>query len=188
MPTRRNCGTFWTHDYQPNGAGREVCTRCAKLNPNGVPRDVRFWDHVQKTDTCWDWIGSLNGGGGGYGKFTYKDENAKGKWPFVNAAAHRYSYKLLVGEIPDGLEIDHLCHRPICVNPAHMRLVTHRENMAARRNAGKCRAGHVMNETQKVWDCGRRVCGACYSLRLQTEKAARHARGLKKVGRKAKAV
>lgn len=47
----------------------------------------------------------------------------------VEKLAHRYAYELLVGAIPDGMQIDHICHNRACVNPGHLRPVTRKQNM-----------------------------------------------------------
>ena len=66
----------------------------------------RFWDKVNKTNTCWLWTASCNQKG--YGHF-----NLDG----VFYGAHRLCYEFYKGKIPEGLEIDHLCSARNCVNP-----------------------------------------------------------------------
>jgi hypothetical protein len=66
---------------------------------------------------CWHWSGAWNDGG--YGNLTWRGRDYR---------AHRLVYTLLVGPIPKGLELDHLCRVPCCVNPAHLEPVTHHEN------------------------------------------------------------
>jgi len=83
-----------------------------------VTREERFWDKVQKTDTCWLWIGSTNQDG--YGRF-----NIGGKL----GGAHRYSFELHTGEIPEGMHVLHTCDTPACVRPDHLFLGTHSDNM-----------------------------------------------------------
>lgn len=68
---------------------------------------------------CWTWTGALQRGygrvcGGGRGN---------------NQLAYRVAYELLVGPVPVGLELDHLCRNRACINPEHLEPVTHRENM-----------------------------------------------------------
>lgn len=67
---------------------------------------------------CWEWQGAVLGKG--YGKFK-KD----GKFWL----AHRYSYTMYKGPIPDGLVIRHKCHNVLCVNPDHLQTGTHRDNV-----------------------------------------------------------
>ena len=91
------------------------------------PPDVRFWNHVDKTATCWLWTSEINKG---YGRLTI---NAK------HVLAHRFAYELLIGPIPDGLELDHLCRVRHCVNPEHLEPVTTSVNV---QRAFDFRAGH----------------------------------------------
>lgn len=70
---------------------------------------------VRQDETgCWIWDGNLSQWG--YAKYP------------INV--HRFTYEQFVGLIPEGLEINHLCEHPACVNPEHLEAVTHRENMA----------------------------------------------------------
>jgi hypothetical protein len=80
----------------------------------------RFWPKVNKTETCWLWTAAKNHLG--YGHIQTEVVGQRDM-------AHRVAWKLLVGPIPDGLELDHLCRTPSCVNPAHLEPVTHKENM-----------------------------------------------------------
>ena len=83
-----------------------------------ISTEERFWSKVDKRgpDECWLWQTGMVFGG--YGKFF------DGKI----IRAHRYAYQLLVGPVPEGLELDHLCRVRNCVNPAHLEAVTHQEN------------------------------------------------------------
>jgi len=74
--------------------------------------EERFWERVEKTSTCWLWTGSTNYG---YGTFMIGG---------INTRAHRFSWELRRGPIPDGLVIDHLCRIHECVNPDHLEPVT----------------------------------------------------------------
>lgn len=84
----------------------------------------RFWAKVNKTETCWLWTGCIQFG---YGIFHFNGKAGK---------AHRYSYILHFGSIPEGTEIDHVkawgCTNKHCVNPAHLEAVTHKVNLSRR--------------------------------------------------------
>lgn len=119
---------------------------------------AKFWMGVKRNGGCWEWQGSLTRG---YGTFAPKR--------FVLLRAHRVAYELLRGSIPDGLELDHLCKNPSCVNPQHLEPVTHAENCRrgdgfGGRNARKdaCDAGHPLSGANLYVDPkGRRQCRTC---------------------------
>lgn len=77
----------------------------------------RFWEKVQKTDTCWNWISPANRSG--YGVL---------KIDGLNRSAHRISYAMHKGDIPENLMILHNCHNPKCVNPDHLRIGNAQQN------------------------------------------------------------
>lgn len=103
-----------------------------------IPMADKFWRSVGPDETggdCWVWAGFLDSKG--YGKLS-----SRGKTLF----AHRVSYELIVAEIPDGLQIDHLCRNKSCVNPWHLEPVTGSVNtlraVEARIPPTHCRHGH----------------------------------------------
>lgn len=120
------------------------------------PFDERFWEKVdlRSDDECWPWMASVTADG--YGQFWITTERRS-----VNA--HRVAYELTVGQIPDGLEIDHLCRVRCCVNPTHMEPVTRAENARRARAAiTHCPAGHEYDETNTyVYPSGARGCRTC---------------------------
>ena len=79
--------------------------------------EERFWVKVEFTDSCWWWLASANQAG--YGSFWLSGRLVR---------AHRWAYTYFNGPIPPDRELDHLCRNPPCVNPAHLEVVTHREN------------------------------------------------------------
>lgn len=81
----------------------------------------RFWTHVNKTDTCWNWMGGRGGGRSrNYGMF-----NVYGR----TITAHKYSWFLATGRRPDELLILHKCNNPLCVRPDHLYEGTVKDNM-----------------------------------------------------------
>lgn len=89
--------------------------------PNYRPEAERFWEKVAKAGPteCWMWQASVNAMG--YGQFVRTGR--------VLVYAHRWSYEQSHGPIADGMSIDHMCHVPSCVNPAHLRAVSPRQNL-----------------------------------------------------------
>lgn len=86
-------------------------------------REDLFWPKVQKTETCWLWTaGRLTED---YGAFHIN------RRPYL---AHRVSYALAYGPIPEGIKVDHKCHNTMCVRPSHLREATHKQNQE---NLGK---------------------------------------------------
>ncbi len=96
---------------------------------------------------------------------------------------HRVVYRALVGEIPDGMTLDHLCCNPVCVNVEHLEPVTRAENTrrqwaAGRGNAGAkerakthCPRGHPYDEANTRRSGGRRYCRTCDRERARARKA-----------------
>lgn len=120
-----------------------------------------FWDKIdQRPDGCWHWTGSINGAG--YGRF--------GRGQYGSRIAHRLTYLALVGPIPDGLTLDHLCRVRHCVNPDHLDPVTHAENMRRGHwaEATHCANGHPWDKPNMYRDReGKRRCRACKRQRMR---------------------
>lgn len=128
--------------------------------PTRLTLAERFWLKTDKTDGCWVWKASLRDG---YGVFAV-DGQAR--------PAHRVAYELLVGLVPEGLVLDHLCRNRACVNPAHLEPVTDKVNIlrgesvsAKNRVKTHCLRGHEFTpENTRVYNGGR-WCIACAPVR-----------------------
>lgn len=128
-------------------------------------------------DGCWLWVAGRTGSGYGAVKVNKRQ-----------TLAHRTVYQLLVGPIPDGLEIDHLCRVRHCVNPAHLEPVPHRENTLrspdapAAQNARKthCPQGHEYTPENTRIKRRKRHCIACEKVydhsRIDRRRERRHAK------------
>lgn len=128
----------------------------------------RFESNVLRSagTSCWNWTGRKDADG--YGSFFFQDRGYR---------AHRWIYEYSVGQIPDGLVIDHLCRNRGCVNPAHMEPVTNAENvmrgvgiaptLAARTH---CPRGHEYtpeNTYTRPSSNGHRACLTCRRAQSQ---------------------
>ncbi len=92
----------------------------------------RFWDYVNKTETCWLWMKGKNTYG--YGVFALHKKELY--------YSHRWAYELLVGPIPKKAVLDHSCHTPACVNPQHLRLANQSLNIANSNLRKDNKSGH----------------------------------------------
>jgi hypothetical protein len=108
----------------------------------GTP-ERKFWARVQISDRCWDWTGAT--GGKAYGRFFLSGTDP--------IRAHRYAWSMVAGPLPDGMDVLHVCDRPICVRNddvgtyeiegilyerrGHLWLGTHAANMADKRLKGR---------------------------------------------------
>ena len=126
---------------------------CASIRSSRVSDVTRFWAGVDKTGDCWLWTRSVNSSG--YGQSFINGERR---------VVHRIAYELLVGPIPAGLQLDHLCRVRTCVNPAHLEPVTQHQNMARGLWAMRthCPSGHAYDDTNTNRYRGRRYCRACH--------------------------
>lgn len=123
----------------------------------------RFNRHWVRDGECWRWTGAKDTGG-------YGNINVGGKF----YKAHRLGYQMLVGPIPKGFELDHLCRNRWCVNPDHMEVITHAENVARSNNpahvshrTGICKRGHSLADAIRASNGHVSHCRTCRRQRAR---------------------
>lgn len=135
----------------------------------------RFTDKIcVEPGGCWRWTAASSGRTetSRYGRFNVAGRTAK---------AHRLAYEAAVGQIPPGLTIDHLCRNTLCVNPNHLEVVTHRENIlrgegvaAVHARKESCVRGHPFShENTYVEPNSSRRCKICKRANQRFHRAER---------------
>ena len=126
------------------------------------PNPERVWKFIEipkNPKGCWIWIGCI--GRDGYGQFMIYYRHFK---------AHRFVYEYLLGEIPKGLTLDHLCRNRACVNPDHLEPVTLKKNLS-RGSVNKfkgithCIRGHKFTKENTYLTMNGRYCIICRKIR-----------------------
>lgn len=133
---------------------------------------IKFWANVEKTDTCWNWLGPITNGYGRFNLYTGKQ-----------VYAHRQAYIWEHERVPEGLVIDHLCRNTRCVRPDHLEAVTQAENVKRGKRGDlyeyrtHCVHGHEYSpENKSVSKDGRRYCKECWRIRSRKYYHQRKAR------------
>lgn len=145
----------------------EVLRVIPNLEPSELTelaRFIRFWEKINKTETCWLWTASTRGSGYGCFRFNGRTESA-----------NRVSWIIHNGEIPDGLLVLHKCDVPSCVNPDHLYLGDFSQNMKDAWERGHrlpptpklsfdipCPKGHTNRFTRNKQ--GKRKCLECHRI------------------------
>ena len=111
------------------------------MSRRAVPLSDRFWKNVNKSDmgnpeNCWRWVG------GYWHEYGYGQISVLGK----TFGAHRVSWMIHFGEIPQGMSVLHKCDNPPCVNPSHLFLGTTVDNMHDRKEKGRYELNKAVGE------------------------------------------
>lgn len=166
------------HTYTPENTyvrpadGARICRACSRSRYVSKPRtkkqpkvslskptgDVGIDAKLTFRDGCWTWNGSRTSNG--YGRV----RRVQKLW-----SVHRYVYELLLGPVPEGLVLDHLCRNRACCNPAHLEPVTFRENVlrgegpaALHARKTHCLRGHALTAENLIPGRGYRQCRICW--------------------------
>lgn len=120
---------------------------------------------------CWIWIGGIQSGGYGH----VVDKRPRDEKRHRMMLAHRFVYEELVGPIPDGLHLDHLCRVRPCVNPEHLEPVTVLENnlRSAHCNKTHCKHGHALTGENSYVQGRSRECRTCRRIQQRRFRARR---------------
>lgn len=118
--------------YPLSYGGNTTTVTAQRLTPDALPPRMTAKTRVE--DDCWIWTGARTSSG-------YACVGADGK----RHLGHRRAYELLIGPIPAGLTLDHLCRNQLCINPAHLEPVTMRENNRRKPVKEFCPHGHPMS-------------------------------------------
>lgn len=135
--------------------------------------EVRFRRFFkEEKDGCWLWEGVTGGSKSTYGYFRPGTRSSDKK-----ILAHRYAYMIWIGDIPDGMEVHHLCRTPLCVRPSHLLIVTPQRNAEFERMK-RCPEGHDLTVPENcLWDQQgrRRGCSICHRAKARNRMAKRYA-------------
>lgn len=149
-----------------------MTTQTQSIDPYDVKAKQRLLKKVLKQPSgCWEWQGTKSGNG--YGRLFYR-----GRYH----TAHRVSYQLYIGPIPEGLVIDHLCRNRGCVNPEHLEPVTFGENIRRSpihnmRSKTHCPEGHEYTKKNTfIRRSGSRECRTCKKVKDRIRARAYRAR------------
>lgn len=143
------------------GTHYQAALRTGEIKARERDPAVRFWARVDRSESCWNWLGA-------------KDDKGYGRvgWNGKVLLAHRVAFELSAGSIPGGLPLDHLCRNTSCVRPDHLEAVPTRINTARGQHVSAtalrtnhCVHGHEYTEENTYLWRGERQCRSCARTR-----------------------
>lgn len=139
---------------------------------------LRFWSKVQISESCWLWMKGKNRAC--YGQFSISGKKYR---------ANRLAYMLTQGNIPPGYQVCHMCDNPSCVNPSHLFLGTHQDNIDDKMKKGRhyfsqpntnsklkthCKHGHRLSDSNLMVYGKKRLCRICHNNHSLASQRKRH--------------
>jgi hypothetical protein len=157
--------------------GDPETVKTPRTNPESTV--VRWSRHVKRGRAweCWEWTGTKTPLGYGFMSLNTGEQERFGVGR--TAGAYRVAYWLFEGPVPEGLELDHLCRNPSCVNVNHLEPVTHKVNTlrsdapaAIHARKTHCIRGHAFDDGNTYYpSTGGRQCRACRRWRREQARA-----------------
>ena len=123
----KHCGADFEVAF-PSWSRKQFCSQHCHYSWRKKQTLANFWNRVHKTETCWLWTGSIRPNG--YGTIGRK-----------GISTHRLAWELTYGPVPQALQVLHHCDNPPCVNPLHLFLGTHIDNMKDKSQKGRAPRG-----------------------------------------------
>ena len=134
----------------------------------------RFWSRVEKTDTCWLWMGCLASNGYGFFKYDYRQMRA-----------HRFAWQITYGPVPKNMLVCHKCDVRRCVNPEHLFIGTQLDNIHDMLKKGRerpwgrtvthCPRGHEYTDENTYTTGTSRQCRTCVLASLRARRLQQRA-------------
>jgi hypothetical protein len=134
---RCDCGAEKAIEGAKLKKGYTVSCGCKRAAPKFV--ESQFEDYIAKMESgCWEWLGQRDDKGYGFFRKSFGSRNSSRR-----VSAHRWSYQIHKGPITGGLYVCHSCDNPPCVNPEHLWLGTHLDNMRDMASKGRNRRAAI---------------------------------------------
>lgn len=130
MTCAAQCGDFAGFVNLSEYLKKDATYSALLKSPSAIARFFKKF-HVDQVSGCWIWTGAT----GGIGRHQYGFFVAHYR-PRKATTAHRFIFQAIHGDLPQGIDVHHACENKLCVNPAHLRAMPHRQNCQLRDNRG----------------------------------------------------